>query len=260
MPREAKPKDAAAKAPAKKAPAKKAPARSDAPAKAKAKAPGTPKAPPRPAARPALPADPVRDAVVAELQGKHGCHTVILYGSRARGGATPASDYDVLGIRAEGPAFRDARVEDGAYLDLFVYPEAKVAEPDQELLRIRGGVALVQRAGFGDALLAKVDALYAAGPPAWAADEREASRAWGGKMLARAAQGDVEGDYRRALLHTQLLEDYFKARGLWYEGPKVAFAWLERHDPQTKSAFARALAPGAPLGASEYLAARVWSL
>lgn len=212
----------------------------------------------KPSAKALLAADPVLAGIVAELRDAHGCHTVILYGSRARGDATPASDYDVAGVRAEGPAFRDARWQDGAYLDLFVYAEADVAEPTVALLKLRGGVALAQQAKLGDRLLAGLDALHAGGPPAWAADEREASRAWGGKMLARIAAGDLEGDYRRAMLLTQLLEDYFLARGLWFEGPKAGFAWLAEHDPETHAAFARALAPGAPLGAVEYLVARVW--
>ncbi len=203
--------------------------------------------------------DPVLTAVVVELVETHGCHTVILYGSRARGQATPASDYDVVGIRKAGPAFRDARYEGEAYLDLFVYPEADVAEPNTELLRLRGGKVMKQQRGFGARLLKRIEALHAAGPPAWAADEREASRMWGGKMIARASQGDVEGDFRRAMLLTQLLEDYFKARGRWFEGPKAAFAWLAEHDHETHAAFARALAAGAPLGAIEYLVARVWA-
>jgi predicted nucleotidyltransferase len=43
------------------------------------------------------------------MQALYGCHTVILYGSRARGDATAESDYDVLGVRDSGEAIRDAR-------------------------------------------------------------------------------------------------------------------------------------------------------
>jgi hypothetical protein len=43
------------------------------------------------------------------------------------------------------------------------------------------------------------------------------------------------------------LESYFKLRGLWYRGPKAALLWLARHDPETHTAFARALEPHASL-------------
>ena len=51
----------------------------------------------------------ILEAITQELCDQHGCHTVILYGSRARGDATEASDYDILGIRDSGVSFRDAR-------------------------------------------------------------------------------------------------------------------------------------------------------
>jgi len=35
-----------------------------------------------------------------ELQRRHGCHAVILYGSRARGDETSDSDYDLAGFRS----------------------------------------------------------------------------------------------------------------------------------------------------------------
>src|SRR5258707_8653048 len=50
--------------------------------------------------------------IVQTLTGDHGCHAVILYGSRARGDFQPTSDWDVVGIRETGPTapLRVARV------------------------------------------------------------------------------------------------------------------------------------------------------
>lgn len=204
-------------------------------------------------------ADPILDAATHALTARHGCHTVLLYGSRARGDATPDSDYDLIGFRDAGPARREAYTHDGAYIDAFIYPESDAAEP-AGLLHVRGGLVLRQRDGFGDRLLAALDACHAAGPPPWPADERAAFRVWCDKMIARAGRGDLEGRYRRGWLVFELLEVYFKARGRWYEGSKAAFAWLATHDPETHAAFDAALAPNAPLSAVETLVTRVWTI
>ena len=73
----------------------------------------------------------------------------------------------------------------------------------------------------------------------------------------RIARGDAEGNYRRAMLLYQLLEDYFRAQDRWYLGPKASFAWLAAHDPAAYRAFQAALAPGAELAAVAALARRV---
>ena len=36
--------------------------------------------------------------IASDLKEKHHCHTVILYGSRARGDYTDTSDYDIAGF------------------------------------------------------------------------------------------------------------------------------------------------------------------
>jgi len=68
-------------------------------------------------------ADILLDALVKELINEHKCHTVILYGSRARGDATLQSDYDLMGVRKSGRKYRIARKQGGFYIDIFVYPE-----------------------------------------------------------------------------------------------------------------------------------------
>jgi hypothetical protein len=72
--------------------------------------------------------------IVQILTVDHGCHAVILYGSRARGDFQPTSDWDVAGIRATGATapLRVARAFHGTWLDAFVYAEATftVIDPD----------------------------------------------------------------------------------------------------------------------------------
>jgi predicted nucleotidyltransferase len=198
--------------------------------------------------------DPTLARFVELLRREHGCHTLILYGSRARGDAGPESDYDVLGVREGGESWRDARWVEGLYLDAFIHPESKIERAGAELLHVRGGVVLCEKDAIGARLLARLDEIHAAGPPPLPADEAAARRVWAQKMVARARRGDLEGHYRRAWLLTALLEDYFLLRGLWYSGPKSALGWLEAHAPEVHAAFAAALHPGADLDAIERLA------
>jgi predicted nucleotidyltransferase len=67
--------------------------------------------------------DPIITSIVKELRDIHRCHTVVLYGSRARGLATPTSDCDVVGIRRRGQKLRIAKKQKGFFWDVFVYPE-----------------------------------------------------------------------------------------------------------------------------------------
>src|SRR4051812_10718252 len=172
----------------------------------------------------------------------HGCHTIILYGSRARGDADAGSDVDLLCIRDDGPAIRDSRVIDDVYFDAFVYPQRALATPDAALLRILGGRVMRERDGAGTALLGRVRALFDKGPDPLPADEQTARIVWAHKMLARIPGNDgSEGRYRRMSLVVQALEDYFALRALWFRGPKVAFPWLLTHDDAAQQAFEAAM-------------------
>jgi predicted nucleotidyltransferase len=75
--------------------------------------------------------------IVQTLTIDHGCHAIILYGSRAGGNFPPTSDWDVASIREAGETapLRVARAFHGAWLDAFVYAEAAFAMVDPELLR-----------------------------------------------------------------------------------------------------------------------------
>ncbi len=185
------------------------------------------------------------DAAAEEMLRVHGVHTLILYGSRARGDATAESDVDLAGFADVDATYRDARRWRGVVLDAFVYPTALTASADPDFLKLRGGRVLLDARGLAAGLLARLDDLERAGPPALPETEARMRRVWAHKMLARIGRGDVEAHYRRHWLLYQLLEDHFALRGQWYRGPKEAFAALQETAPATHAAFARALAPGA---------------
>ena len=177
------------------------------------------------------------------LRNGQGCHTAILYGSFATGDATPESDFDVAGFADISETRRIAGKWRHTCLDAFVYPESKLANPTQELLHLRGGTVLFERADAGKRLLEQVESIYAHGPERLPDDEARMRRHWAWKMLDRAARD------RRVWLLTVLLEDYFVLRGRWYEGPKKSLAYLKTTEPELHFAFEQALRPGAGLEA-----------
>ncbi|MBO9542689.1 nucleotidyltransferase domain-containing protein [bacterium] len=189
--------------------------------------------------------DAMLNLLIDELRDRHACHTVILYGSRARGDHSAHSDYDVLGIRKDGEAYRDARPWQDSYLDAFIYPEAAFDVLDEGMLRLHGGRVLIEQEAWGRQLLMRVDALFSAGPAAPDPTEVQTRITWARKMLARIQRQDLEAHYRRHWLLVQLLEDYFYLRRQWYRGPKESFAWLQANDPPTYSRFEAALEPHA---------------
>jgi predicted nucleotidyltransferase len=180
--------------------------------------------------------------ITVDVMRAHGCHTAILYGSWARGQATPQSDIDILCVREAGPAFRDARVVDEFYLDAFIYPEADLVTPQPELLRVLSGRVIREKDGFGSTLLGKLQELYDRGPTPMADDLRRVTVVWAAKMLERfRGQSHPEAQYRRSQLLVQSLEDYFALRGTWFRGPKEGLAWLLEHDAATHELFESAL-------------------
>ena len=195
--------------------------------------------------KPSVENDPLLLKLCERLRAEHGCHTVILYGSRARGEETATSDYDLLGARDSGASVRDARLFDGKYLDAFIHPRSKLEQPDATLLHIRKGIVLFEQDGLGSRFLAALDALFEKGPTPLPADEIQALRVWARKSLERVRAGGPLGHLRRMELVPRLLEDVFTTRQQWYPGPKASLRWLAENRPELHAAFLAALEPNA---------------
>ncbi|WP_233586861.1 nucleotidyltransferase domain-containing protein [Legionella sp. km772] len=182
--------------------------------------------------------EPVLQAIVEELTSLYHCHTIILYGSRARGDFTANSDYDVAGITKTGKKERIARFDEkyGVYHDLFVYPESSFDAISDEHLCMSDGIVIVENEHFGTELLKKLSAAIKL-PESITPEEITVRKVWYQKMLARASTRDLEGKYRQIWAIYTILEDYFVFRKLRYQGPKKAFQYLEIHDPETFSLF-----------------------
>lgn len=201
--------------------------------------------------------DPILRYLCEFLMEKHGAHTIMLYGSRANGSATVESDYDVIAFAPVDRVLHDARLHDGQYLDVFVYPEQELAEATEDFLHIRQAQVLQQRDAEADAFLAQLDVLYEQGPSPLSSDEIVARITWINKMLVRAQRGDPEGNYRQHWLLFSLLEDYFQLRRQWYQGPKKALAFLALNEPVIHASFVEALKPSASFDLIQALATAV---
>ena len=97
--------------------------------------------------------DAILQYILSELTGRYDCHTIILYGSRAREEHTLQSEYDVVGVRSAGDHIRDARFYKECYLDLFILPESRILSPDDSLLYLHEGVVLLEKDRLGTQFL-----------------------------------------------------------------------------------------------------------
>lgn len=204
-----------------------------------------------------------RRALVDEMVRAHRAHTVVLYGSHARGDATEESDVDVACFADVPEGYRDARSWEGRFLDGFVYATA-VAEQaaTDEMTKLCGAEVLLDERGLARPMLDRLAAFANRPVEPLPETERRMRRVWAQKMLARIRRGDVEASYRWHWLLFQLLEDHYPMIGRRYFGPKRSFADLEAREPETFAAFRRALAPGASFADVEALVAhldRAWS-
>ncbi|MBY0415796.1 MAG: nucleotidyltransferase domain-containing protein, partial [Bdellovibrionales bacterium] len=175
------------------------------------------------------------------LMIKYKCHTVILYGSRARGDANFASDYDIMGVRKTGKKMRIAKMFNDAYLDSFIFPEKDLKVIDENFLYMKGAKVLHQKDQFGTLFIKKLNSALKKKYRPLPSDEIEARRFWLHKMLERIKLGDLEGLYRRSWLQEALLADYFNIRKLRYWGSKESFKWLMVNDKKTYLLFKKTL-------------------
>ena len=180
---------------------------------------------------------PILEQIVNELIKELKCHTVLLYGSHARGDATPKSDYDVMGVRKSGKPFRLAEKRNGVYLDLFILPETDLRQVGESHLYLKGAKVLFQKGKFGDRFLRKLGIALKKPYKGLSLNEIRTRQVWAHKMFERIEQKDIEGNYRRSWLQEALLVDYFELRKKRYWGSKESFEWLKDNDRRTYNLF-----------------------
>ena len=105
--------------------------------------------------------DQVFQKMLNHLKKDFNCHTIILYGSRARGiGVTDSSDYDIIAIRRVGENIREACEFEGVFIDAWIYSESILKKIDSSFLRVRDGIIIEQKNNCGIRLLNKIDEIF----------------------------------------------------------------------------------------------------
>lgn len=196
--------------------------------------------------------------LINELVVKENCHTIILYGSYARGDHNAHSDVDVIGICQTGDFHRIARPFHGVVLDVFIYGQENLPSAES-LLRISDGIVLLEKDSLGTDLVRNVNTILNAPPTLPKSWEVQTDVVWIDKMLTRASVGDTEGDFRRHWLLTSLLEFWYSWNRMHYLGSKQSLKILEIEYPEVFELFRRALKPTADISDIKLLADAVRS-
>ena len=204
--------------------------------------------------------DQVLESIIRELKSKYRCHTIVLYGSRARGLATPTSDYDVFGVRRTGQKTRIAKKQNGYYWDVFVYSEKDLRKLSAQQLSWRGARILHGHSQYGRRLLSRIRRLIERPHKPEPQYQIDILKVWAQKELDRCRVNDIQGLYRRAEFHAALIDHYFVVRKQRFWGPKAAFAWLEENDPKTFRIVQKSLKDPTNLALLRLAASRVYGV
>ena len=202
--------------------------------------------------------DPVLRSIVHTLETKFKCHTIILYGSRARGLHSKTSDYDVLGIRKSGSKTRIAKFQDGFYWDVFVYSEKDLVKFESNAWTWKNPILIFEKGAYGKKFLQRLNIFFKRPFKALPQFEISALRVWAQKEMQRCEGTGIQALFRRAEFQAAMIEHYFSIRKKRFYGPKEGFAWLEKNDPITYKKIERALKYPTSLSALQSAAARVY--
>lgn len=211
--------------------------------------------------------DAQTDRLIAFFREQHGCHTLILFGSRAQGTERPDSDWDLVGINdAEIEAYFHDDIEGVGEVNCYLYPTDMTVwnnvfppklfmPPDMFCTRLQHGKVLMQRDTIGDNIVVQAKEMIARGP-GFPSDAKVNSHYHyffhtrlevylDENVPLREGVPDALRDYMRHEALMRAYHQYFWLRGMWPLDPKYGAEYLLNEDFQTHEAFARANAADA---------------
>jgi predicted nucleotidyltransferase len=216
------------------------------------------------------------DNLIDFLEEQYGCHTVILYGSRAQGTERPDSDWDIIGLtdRAQ-QIFVHQPVDGVGDVNAYIYPREKgifnptapstLFSPLDPFIRLQHGKVLVEEDGLGTAIVERATKLARSGPQRITPERRAHIRhyffserldTYFSTTSARVIS-QAERDYARHDLLQQALFHYYRLRGMWVPDEKQRIRYLEMHDPVMAELLADAERPEADAAELRALSAYV---
>ena len=174
--------------------------------------------------------------LIEYIVSKYNCHTIILYGSYAKGAYDKESDIDVIGFTHLDIEVQDKSKFEDIELDLWVYNEAKLKNAE-EFLHIRSGVVLLSNNDVAHNFLIEINEMFEKGPEPISITTKHNSVVWLEKMLKRTLKGDIEGRFRKNWLLSEILPMYFEMNDRYYLGSKESFEWLKENDIEAYNLF-----------------------
>lgn len=200
------------------------------------------------------------DALIDYLEAHYGCHSFILYGSRAVGTAAPNSDWDVLALN-NGSTIQwcHKQVEDVGEMNAYIYPESfaqyhpkspsPLFLPKDHFIRLRHGRVLIEQSGLCSALIRLANEIYTQGPgpkpPGYTEHmQYQFYGLWLRRMRDENVSKELQNIYRARLLN-HAIDVYFRLRERWIPAEQDIFSYLATHDPKAHIALRAALKPAA---------------
>lgn len=183
--------------------------------------------------------------IIGYLDENYGCHTVLLYGSRALGTNRPDSDWDILALnRGHIREIAHTVLVGVGEINAYIYSQNMVAFNSRqtsplygemnEFVRLRHAKVLAQELDWGTQIIRTANAIYQHGPLSLQESDLIHMYHYLGKTLLSAVTNETaEAGYRNISMHRLLFYSfrfYFSTRRLWIPSEKDGMEHIRVHD------------------------------